>query len=134
MTVAWALLGAGYESARLDHRRNPELCRAAAAPPERWPFLPDRPALCGIINALKMGIDWSRAKKGGKATGKNPTDRGKPGTEHHLAVNRRGIPRAVSLAGATAHGQRSGTLEASHRDFLDFDCGLICRRFLQRRD
>jgi transposase len=42
-----------------------------------------------------------RGKKGGTLTGANPTDRGKPGTKRHLAVDRRGIPLAALLTGAT---------------------------------
>ena len=41
--------------------------------------------------------------KGGAATGPNPTDRGKPGTQRHLVVDRRGIPLAVLLTGANQH-------------------------------
>src|SRR3954470_7052368 len=57
-------------------------------------------------------IDWSRcpldsasvpAKAGGAATGPNPTDRGKPGSERHLVVDRQGIPLAVLLTAANAH-------------------------------
>ena len=39
-------------------------------------------------------------KKGGQATGKNPTDRGKPGTKRHLVVDRRGVPLAIGLTAA----------------------------------
>ena len=39
-------------------------------------------------------------EKGGTATGRNPTDRGKPGTKHHVAVERQGIPLAAGLSGA----------------------------------
>jgi transposase len=48
-------------------------------------------------------IDWSRAaldsasvraKGGGLRTGRNPTDRGKLGSKHHLIVDRNGIPLA----------------------------------------
>jgi transposase len=39
-------------------------------------------------------------KGGGQATGKNPTDRGKPGSKHHLATDARGIPLTVGLTGA----------------------------------
>lgn len=51
-------------------------------------------------------IDWSRAavdasnvpaKKGGEATGPNPTDRGKAGEKHHLIVDRNGIPLAAPI-------------------------------------
>jgi transposase len=49
-------------------------------------------------------IDWSRASfdsasvpapAGGEATGPNPTDRGKAGTKHHLAVDGHGTPLAA---------------------------------------
>jgi transposase len=51
-------------------------------------------------------IDWSRAaldsasvraKGGGERTGRNPTDRGKLGSKHHLLVDRNGIPLARPL-------------------------------------
>jgi transposase len=57
-------------------------------------------------------IDWSRAcmdsasiaaKKGGAATGPNPTDRGKAGTKRHLLTDRHGLPLAFVLTGANVH-------------------------------
>src|ERR671939_1319096 len=54
-------------------------------------------------------IDWSRAspdstsvgaKRGGEATGPNPTDRGKRGSKYHLLVDRQGVPLAVDLSAA----------------------------------
>jgi len=56
-------------------------------------------------------IDWERAcvdrasipaKKGGDATGPNPTDRARPGTNRHLIVDRQGIPLACLLTGPIA--------------------------------
>jgi transposase len=57
-------------------------------------------------------IDWSRAvvdngsvraMGGGGKTGPNPTDRGKPGSKHHLITDARGLPPAAILTGANAH-------------------------------
>ena len=54
-------------------------------------------------------IDWSRAAidssktralHGGDKTGKNPTDRGKKGSKHHVITDAKGMPLAVSLNGA----------------------------------
>ena len=54
-------------------------------------------------------IDWSRAVVdsshvralgGGEKTGKNPTDRGKLGTKHHLVTDGQGIPLAVTITGS----------------------------------
>ncbi|MDQ2762195.1 MAG: IS5 family transposase [Pseudomonadota bacterium] len=67
-----------------------------------------------LLNRLRDAdrIDWSRAcmdsssiaaKKGGEATGPNPTDRGRPGTKRHLITDRRGIPLAFLLTGANVH-------------------------------
>jgi transposase len=51
-------------------------------------------------------IDWSRAsidagavraKGGGEKTGRNPTDRGKLGSKHHLIVDRNGVPLAPPM-------------------------------------
>jgi len=61
-------------------------------------------------------IDWSRAaidsasipaKAGGHKTGKNPTDRGKLGSKHHIIVDRQGVPLAPpQLTGANLHDSR----------------------------
>jgi transposase len=58
-------------------------------------------------------IDWSRAsldsasvraKGGGRRTGRNPTDRGKLGSKHHLVVDRNGVPLAKpTLTAANEH-------------------------------
>ncbi len=46
-------------------------------------------------------------QKGGageaQATGRNPTDRGKPGTKRHLLTEARGIPTALVITGANRH-------------------------------
>jgi len=42
-------------------------------------------------------------KRGGEATGPNPTDRGKLGTKQHLIVDRNGIPLAVDITAANAN-------------------------------
>jgi IS5 family transposase len=44
----------------------------------------------------------SEPQKGG-LTGKNPTDRAKAGSKHHLLVDRKGHPLAESLIGANVH-------------------------------
>ena len=43
------------------------------------------------------------SKRGGQETGPNPTDRGKPGSKHHLIVDGQGIPLAVGLSAANVH-------------------------------
>jgi len=43
-----------------------------------------------------------RAKRGPQ-TGRNPTDRGKIGSKHHLVVDQQGIPLAVTLSAANTH-------------------------------
>lgn len=57
-------------------------------------------------------IDWSRATVdsssvravgGGEKTGPNPTDRGKPGSKHHILTEAHGIPLNVALTGANRH-------------------------------
>jgi transposase len=54
-------------------------------------------------------IDWSRAAVdsaharalgGGEKTGKNPTDRRKLGTKHHLVTDAHGVPLAVTSTGS----------------------------------
>jgi transposase len=60
------------------------------------------------LNA-KERIDWSvaavdsgtiRAVGGGEETGPNSTDRGRPGSKHHIIVDGQGIPLHVALTGA----------------------------------
>jgi transposase len=60
-------------------------------------------------------IDWSRAsldstsvraKRGGEATGPNPTDRGKQGSKYHILVERQGVPLAVQLSAANIHDSK----------------------------
>src|SRR5436190_545442 len=36
-------------------------------------------------------------------TGRNPTDRGKIGSKHHLVVDQQGLPLAVTLSAANTH-------------------------------
>lgn len=42
-------------------------------------------------------------KKGGQATGPDPTNRGKPGTKRHVVSDRRGTPLAAVVTGANRH-------------------------------
>lgn len=68
-----------------------------------------------LLDQLGRGghLDWSRAaadsasvraKGGGLKTGRNPTDRGKLGSKHHLLVERQGIPLAPPvLSAANVH-------------------------------
>jgi hypothetical protein len=46
------------------------------------------------------------AEKGGEATGRNPTDRGKLGSKYHLIVDRQGVPLAIELSAANRHDSR----------------------------
>ncbi len=63
----------------------------------------------------RNAIDFSRAaldsaavaaKKGGAATGPNPTDRGKAGSKRHVLTDANGIPLALKLTGANVHDSR----------------------------
>lgn len=45
-------------------------------------------------------------EKRGEALGPNPTDRGRKGTKHNLAVDARGVPIAVALSPANVHDSR----------------------------
>lgn len=59
----------------------------------------------GQLSWERAVVDSSsvRAGHGGEKTGKSPVDRGKLGSKHHLLVEGRGIPLAVSLTGANRH-------------------------------
>lgn len=52
------------------------------------------------------GLRHSGGKKGGEATGPNPTDKGKPGSKHHFLVDRQGIPLSFALTAANVHDSR----------------------------
>ena len=52
----------------------------------------------GVVDSSSV-----RAGHGGEKTGQSPVDRGKLGSKHHLLVEGRGIPLAMSLTGANRH-------------------------------
>lgn len=58
---------------------------------------PDRLFACGRRQHERSCSFW------GAKTGPNPTDRGKRGSKHHLAVDANGIPLAVRLTAANKH-------------------------------
>lgn len=66
-----------------------------------WQELQDE----GRIDGSRAAVDSTsvRARGGGDDTGPNPTDRGRPGTQHHVATDAQGIPLAVTVTGASAH-------------------------------
>jgi IS5 family transposase len=45
-------------------------------------------------------------RKGGEATGPNPTDRCRPGSKRHLLVDGNGIPLALLLTAANRHDSK----------------------------
>src|SRR5919199_2639416 len=59
----------------------------------------------GAIDWTRASVDSTsvRAKRGGEATGPNPTDRGKAGSKYHLLVDRHGVPLAVALSAANTN-------------------------------
>ncbi|MEV6536913.1 IS5 family transposase [Streptomyces sp. NPDC048448] len=59
----------------------------------------------GLLEMDNCAVDGShvRALKGGFHTGPSPVDRGRPGSKHHLIVDRHGTPLAVSLTGGNRH-------------------------------
>jgi len=54
-----------------------------------------------------IGYSNSEGTFGGKATGKNPTDRGKLGTKRNTLVDRRGMPLSSIVAAANRHDMKS---------------------------
>lgn len=86
------------------HRRFQRFCRDGVL--ERL-----RALLADACDDL-AGVDWEwqsadgrlgKARSGGGKTGRNPTDRGKPGTQISLVVEAGGGPLGVVLAGANVH-------------------------------
>ncbi|MCF3181410.1 IS5 family transposase, partial [Streptomyces polychromogenes] len=58
-----------------------------------------------VLNLDDCAVDGShiRALKGGDHVGPSPVDRARPGSKHHLIVDRHGIPLAVTLTGGNRH-------------------------------
>jgi transposase len=56
--------------------------------------------------ARRAGRLERTGKKGGDETGPNPTDRGKPGSKHHVLVDARGLPLAMQLGPANEHDSK----------------------------
>ncbi|MFD5875866.1 IS5 family transposase [Streptomyces sp. NPDC060322] len=59
----------------------------------------------GLLEIDDFDIDGShvRSLKGGAHTGPSPVDRGRPGSKHHIVVDRKGTPLAVSLTSGNRH-------------------------------
>ncbi|WP_107470270.1 IS5 family transposase [Streptomyces sp. 3211] len=59
----------------------------------------------GLLDLDDASIDAShiRALKGGAHTGPSPVDRARPGSKHHLIVDRHGTPLVVSLTSGNRH-------------------------------
>src|SRR5690606_15829063 len=76
--------------------------RVAEAPPGVAP----PPGRCGPHRLVAgcAGLCERARKKGGKRTGPNPTDKGKPGSKRHVVVDAQGIPLAAPLSAGNAHG------------------------------
>lgn len=55
------------------------------------------------MGASLFGLGERAGQKGGEKTGKNPTDRGKPGSKRHVVSDRKGVPLAVVLTAANVH-------------------------------
>ncbi len=80
--------------------------------------LSDRTQSPGAIG-FRTGIGgriFNPGAKRGLHTGPNPTDRGKPGCKHHIAVDRQGIPLAATLSAANVHDSQmmEQTIDAIH--------------------
>jgi transposase len=58
------------------------------------------------LDAGEPGQPELGREKGGAAVGPNPTDKGKPGSKHHLLVDRQGVPLAVAVTAANVHDSR----------------------------
>ena len=70
------------------------------APPAPGAARPFGRARCHRLVAGQSGQHQRTGKKGGEATGPNPTDRGKAGSKRHVVVDRRGLPLAILLTAA----------------------------------
>ena len=78
---------------------------------------PARPARgCGPppLGSSRARQSIRSGKKGGEATGPNPTDRGRPGSKHSLVTDAEGTPLGLIVAPANRHDSRllEATLDA----------------------
>nr|WP_315889743.1 IS5 family transposase [Kovacikia minuta] len=84
-----------------------------------------------------VGIDWEwmamdgamlKAPLGGKATGANPTDRGKSGTKRSVLSDGKGIPIAIAIEGANRHDMKltEATLAAQRIIPSDAEVRNLC--------
>ncbi|MFI0960648.1 IS5 family transposase [Streptomyces sp. NPDC021080] len=55
------------------------------------------------LDDCSVGGSHVRALKGGSRVGPSPVDRTRPGSKHHLIVDRHGTPLAVTLTGGNRH-------------------------------
>ena len=78
--------------------------RVAAAPPGHAGTLGGRRP--HRLDAGSPRLEELGREKGGGVIGPNPTDKGKPGSKHHVLVDRQGIPLAVALTAANVHDSR----------------------------
>jgi transposase len=58
------------------------------------------------LGAGVFGLGERGGQKGGEKVGKNPTDRGKPGSKRHVVSDRKGVPLAVALTAASVHDSK----------------------------
>ncbi len=88
-------------------------CGRVGGAPSRAAGAAARCRRAGLV-AGGAGQHQRARKKGGEATGPNPTDRGKPGTKRHLVVDAQGTPLGVTLSGANRHDSMAlaATLDA----------------------
>jgi transposase len=66
------------------------------------------------LGPRRAGQPGGGGKKGGEATGPNPTDRGRPGTKHSLVTDAEGTPLGLTLGPANRHDSKlaEATLDA----------------------
>ncbi|WP_437036047.1 IS5 family transposase [Streptomyces sp. enrichment culture] len=58
---------------------------------------------CWTWTTARSTARTSEPKRGGDHTGPSPVDRSRPGSKHHVIVDRHGTPLAVSLTGGNRH-------------------------------
>ena len=100
-------VAAGRDGLRLGHdlltpAARVARCRRVAAPAPGLVGPARRGRATGLV-ARQPGRAKHPGRKRGAHTGRNPTDRGKPGTKRHLLVDRRGTPLAVELSAANCY-------------------------------
>jgi hypothetical protein len=91
--------GGGCIARSCNDRRTPDAGRRT---PDAGRRTPDAGRRTHQLDPSVTGQRERAGSRGGEATGKDPTNRGKLGTKRHIVVDPNGVPLALTMSGANA--------------------------------